>query len=514
MMDPAVRPAAPGRILIVEDEAVIARDIQGQLTRLGYEVCAVAASGREAIAAAGRHRPDIALMDVVLSGDMDGIQTAEAIAELYQTSVVFLTAYADGPTLQRAKHLNPLGYIVKPCSERELSIVVEIALHREAAQRQVRKAEAALRMSEARSRTVIQTAVDGIIIIDEQGIMQSFNPAAERIFGYQAEEMVGRNVSMLMPEALQLNHDRHMCAYLDTGVAKIIGINREVEGRRSDGNTIPLDLSIAAWSVDGRRYFTVTMRDVTERKRIEQALQQRNIELARANARLDQFAHMIGHDFRTPLRAVRNSAQWIVEDLHEHPSEEIRGHVARITEHTARMYAMLDDLLVYAHAGIDAAAPREVHLATLIDEIRRHLEPAAKVHIEIAGPVEAFIAARAAIAIVFRNLIENAVRHTDRDTASIRISCHEDAQDLRFALSDDGPGIAPEHHARIFAPFTTVGPPRSAQGATGMGLTLVKRVIENNGGTIAVESDPAVKRGTTIRFSWAKLPSSLLPVSP
>ena len=512
-MEPATEPAGPGRILIVEDEAIIARDIQHQLTRLGYEVCGVATSGQQAIEAAGRHRPDIALMDVVLSGGMDGIETAEAIGKLYQTSVVFLTALADGTTLQRAKHIKPLGYIVKPCSERELRIVMEIALHREAAQRQVRKAEAALRMSEARSRTVIQTAVDGIIIIDEQGIMQSFNPAAEQIFGYQADEMVGRNVSMLMPEALQPNHDHQMCAYLDTGVAKIIGINREAEGRRGDGIIIPLDLSIAAWSVDGRRYFTVTMRDVTERKRVEEALKQRNTDLARANNRLDQFAHIIGHDFRAPLRAVRNSAQWIVEDLREHPSDDIRGHVARITEHTARMYAMLDDLLIYAHAGIDAAAPREINLAALVTEIQRHFEMQTGAQIEIVGPVETFFAARAAIEIVLRNLIENAIRHTDRETAEISISCHENEQELRFELSDDGPGIAPEHHACIFTPFTQLGPPRSAPGGTGMGLTLVKRVIEDNGGLIAVDSDPAVKRGTIFRFTWAKHISSIRPVS-
>jgi two-component system sensor kinase FixL len=498
-MEPATDPPGPGRILIVEDEGIVACDIQSRLTRLGYEVCAIATSGKQAIEAAGQYRPDIALMDVVLQGDMDGVETAEAIDELYQIPVVFLTAFDDGATLQRAKRIKPLGYIVKPFSERELSIVMEIALHREAARRQIREAEAALRMSEARSRTVIETAVDAIVIIDEQGIVQSVNPAAEGIFGYSADEIVGRNVSMLMPESTQPEQD-----HLDTGAAKIIGIGCEAEGRRSDGSTVPLDLTIAGWSVDGRRFFTATMRDITERKRSEQDLEQRNTELARANARLDQFAHIIGHDFRTPLRAVRNSAQWIVEDLGGHVSDDIRAHVACIAEHTVRMYAMLDDLLVYAHAGIDAAAPLEINLGALVAEIERHLETQARARIEVAGQVETIFAARAAIEIVLRNLIENAIRHTDRETANISLSCHEDEQLLRFELSDDGPGIAPEHHARIFTPFTKIGLPRSAEGGTGMGLTLVKRVIEDNGGMITVDSDPAVKRGTTFRFTWAK----------
>jgi CheY-like chemotaxis protein len=129
----ATLPAGRARLLIVEDEAIVARDLQGRLKRLGYQVCAIVASGAGAIEAASQHRPDLVLMDIVLKGEMDGIEAAEVISRDYEIPVVFLTAYADQQTLQRAKLTVPLGYIVKPFTERELGIMLEINLYRGAA---------------------------------------------------------------------------------------------------------------------------------------------------------------------------------------------------------------------------------------------------------------------------------------------------------------------------------------------------------------------------------------------
>ncbi|MGZ8298978.1 MAG: CheR family methyltransferase [Rhodoplanes sp.] len=129
--------------------------------------------------------------------------------------------------------------------------------------------ENALRASEARLSTIVETAVDAIVVINEQGIVQSFNPSAERIFGYRGEEVIGKNVGILMPEPLQSGHDANIASYLATGVGKVINTGREVEGRRKDGAVIALDLALTEWSVEGRRYFTGIMRDITARKERE-----------------------------------------------------------------------------------------------------------------------------------------------------------------------------------------------------------------------------------------------------
>jgi two-component system, LuxR family, sensor kinase FixL len=488
-----------GKILIVEDEALIAQDIEAQLTQLGYEVCGIAVSGEQAIQAASLHRPDIALMDIMLRGDIDGIQAAEAIDQRHQIPVIFLTAHADEHTLQRAKLTKPLGYITKPFTERELSTALEIGLYREAMRRQVRDANAALRISEARWRTMIETAVDAIIVTDAQGVIQTLNPAAERIFGYETQDIIGRNISLLMPE-LPCVVAADSGQRLEASDEQMKGVRRQVEGKRRDGATIWLDLGIAAWWIDGTQYVTGTMRDITDRKRIEEKLVQRNDELARANAKLDQFAYIISHDLRAPLRAMRNSARWIAEDAVERLDEGTSTHLERIATNCQRMFAMLDDLLEYARAGLVSFVPEPINLPELLAEITGHLE-GAEIDLIFAGPVRSVHAARAGLDVVLRNLIDNAVRHCG-GTVRVAVRCHDVGPLWRFEVEDDGPGIPAEYQQRVFMPFVKVHPKKTA--GTGMGLALVSRVIEDNGGTIGVRSDPATGRGTTMVFTWAK----------
>jgi PAS domain S-box-containing protein len=492
-----------GRVLIVEDEALIAHDMRDRLTRLGFEVCAMVSSGEQALEVTGRQRPDIALMDIKLKGDMDGIELAHTLNERHQIPVIFLTANSDHQTLERAVQTAPFGYLTKPVSERDLSIAIEIALYRDAAQRQIQAAEAALRESETRMRSIVETAVDAIVTVDERGLVTSVNPSTERIFGYDAAEILDHNVSMLMPEAVGGHHDGYINAYLETGVGKIIGRGREVEGRRKDGSTVWLELSIASWWVNEQRYFTGTMRDISERKRMEEELKRRNAELAVTNTRLDQFAHIISHDLRAPLRALSNAALWIIEDLAGSANPAIQEHVQRISENRTRMYAMLDDLRDYSRAGLDGAPARPVDLGEIVAAIEKNFPAETNASVSIVGPLQTVTVRRSAIDIVLRNLLENAVSHTDRDSVAISIGCADQGSHLLFEICDDGPGIAGEFHTHIFTPFAKVDP-NSTRGGSGMGLTLVKRVIEDNGGEITVASDPAERRGTCFRFTWMK----------
>ncbi len=135
-----------------------------------------------------------------------------------------------------------------------------------------RRAQSALRESEARLRAILQTAVEGIVTIDDRGIIESFNPAAEKIFGYKAEEVIGKSVNVLMPEPHCHEHDRYIQNYLRTGQAKIIGIGREVQGRRKDGTVFPMDLAVSEVQLENRRLFTGFIRDITERKRLEREI--------------------------------------------------------------------------------------------------------------------------------------------------------------------------------------------------------------------------------------------------
>ncbi len=365
-----------------------------------------------------------------------------------------------------------------------------------------KRSEQALKVSQSRLSAVVETAVDAFVVIDDRGLVQSFNPAAEKIFGYSASEVIGRRVDMLMPGPARHEHQSYVETYLKTGEAKVIGVGREVEAMRKDGRSILIDLVITEWRSGDHRYFTGIMRDITERKRIEAELAYRHAEIRRANAHLDQFAYIVSHDLRAPLRAVSNSAQWIIEDLSGHPDDNIQEHVQRIREHTERMYKMLDDLLKYSRVGHEDAPPEAIDLDELVLEICRPLVGTG-VNAKVLGPVRTFTAARAAIDLVMRNLIENALCHNDRDKVNISIKCNDEGKRLRFEVSDDGPGISPEHHDRIFLPFRKIES-RGRTAGSGMGLALVKRAVEDNGGIIEVVSDPASGRGTVFKFSWGK----------
>ena len=229
-------PAA--RILLVEDEAIVARDLLQQLTELGYRSAGHATRGEDAIALAGQTRPDLVLMDIQLAGEMDGISAAQEIRERYGLPVVFLTAFAADDTLARAKLTEPFGYILKPFSERELRTVLEMALYKH-------QAEARLRASALYSQTILDNMLDGVVTIGATGLIQSCNKAACALFGYAADELVGRNVSLLMPDPHVALHDVYLQQFLDSGEKHLIGKAREVEGRHKDGHLLPISVLVS-----------------------------------------------------------------------------------------------------------------------------------------------------------------------------------------------------------------------------------------------------------------------------
>jgi len=300
----ATLPAGRARLLIVEDEAIVARDLQGRLKRLGYQVCAIVASGAGAIEAASQHRPDLVLMDIVLKGDMDGIEAAEVIGRDYEIPTVFLTAYADQQTLQRAKLTVPLGYIVKPFTERELGIMLEINLYRAAAEARLRQSMAALRVSEARFRTVIDTAQEGILLVDDEGLVQILNPAARRMFGW-GDEVIGEAVDRLIGSG-----DQHAAGSFAANLSKFSGVSHEVEGRRKDGTTFPMDLTVGEASQLGHRLFVSIARDISERKQAEKTqrvlIDELNHRVKNTLATVQAFAAQTLNSAKDPVHFVES----------------------------------------------------------------------------------------------------------------------------------------------------------------------------------------------------------------
>jgi len=265
------------RILIVEDEGIIARDIQQQLIDLGYEPVDLAIDGEEAIESARAHRPQLVLMDIHLAGAMDGVEAATRIRRELDIPCVFLTAYATNEVVERAKQADPSGYIIKPFDAQILRTTIEIAINKERLNRE-------LRASEARFRAVVMSAHDAVVTADASGSIVGWSPAARGLFGYDESEMLGQPVTRLMGRDEQALHSPALLAA--TGQPNhgphALGRVRELTAVTSDGRRVPVEISLARWQEGDASYVSAFIRDISERKAAERELLRSRALLAEA----------------------------------------------------------------------------------------------------------------------------------------------------------------------------------------------------------------------------------------
>lgn len=344
-----------------------------------------------------------------------------------------------------------------------------------------------LRASEARWRSIVESAVDGIVVIDSGGCIEAFNRAAERLFGYTEAEIIGQNVNVLMPSPYHEEHDRYLAQYLRTGVHKIIGIGREVTGVRRDGTTFPLHLSVGEMSVNGERKFTGILHDLSVRIRMEEQLREQT-----ALARLGEMAAVIAHEVKNPLAGVRGAIQVIGGRLpHESKDAAI---VKEILARIDGLNELMKDLLLFARPP--QPHPLPLDLATLVRTTADLLtgDPALNgVAVTVEGSAPPVMADAQLLMIVFQNLLVNAAQAMHgQGTIQITLECV--AGMCRVSVRDAGPGISADVLEKIFTPFFTT----KARG-TGLGLPTAKRIVEAHGGSIAVKSPGG--GGTTVELA-------------
>jgi PAS domain S-box-containing protein len=292
------------KILVVEDERIVALDIQRSLERLGYAVPAVVSSGEAAIEESERIRPDLVVMDIRLEGSVDGVAAAEQIRARYGIPVVYLTAHADEETLQRAKVTQPYGYLIKPFREEELRTSIEIATYTHQMQQK-------LRDSERRAATLLKSIGDGVIATDVDGLVTFMNPVAEALTGWTLDEAIGRDVAgvfRILNAKTQAPVENLVAAALQAGESGSLADHTVLVTR--DGGSIPIDHSAAAIQ-DGRGDTTgavFVFRDITGRKRTEEALQ--------AHARQQEALFQLSADLTTTLDGAE-ICQRVVRGLHQ-----------------------------------------------------------------------------------------------------------------------------------------------------------------------------------------------------
>jgi PAS domain S-box-containing protein len=358
-----------------------------------------------------------------------------------------------------------------------------------------RKAAATIEIINQKHIAVLETAVDGMIIIDSKGIVQTFNLASQKMFGYSADEVIGKNIKMLMPTSYRNEHDSYLSNYHATHERKIIGIGREVMGQRKDGSVFPLELSVGEATHAGESLFVGVLRDITSRKQNEEALKA-------SNAELERFAYIASHDLSEPLRTVSSYSQLILKRYGNKLDESGRDFIDYILGGTVRMQQLLSGLLEFSRVTTRAKQPTKVNCQEMAQQVIRDLELAildSNADIIIAKELPEINIYDLHFRQLLQNLIANAIKFKKKDV-NPQVIINYDVKDrcYQFSIADNGIGISEQYYDRIFEIFRRLHTQDQYEG-TGTGLAICKKIANFYGGTIWVESVEG--KGSTFYFT-------------
>lgn len=358
--------------------------------------------------------------------------------------------------------------------------------------------------SEQFLRTVFDTVTDGIVTINKDGIIKSANGAMPNITGYAVEDLIDMNVEELMPASYRQAHRTGMQRYLAGGESRIIGKGLvQVEVLHRDGTIFPVEVGITQASVKDEGIFVGTFRDISQRKRLETEREEMIKQLEQSNMELDNFVRAASHDLKSPLRAIDKTSEWLAESLSESTNREDLNTLSLMRRRVGRMERLLDDLTSYARIGKsqDDRFRETISGDELMTDILLLAAPTDNFRIEWSDAFREIQISRMPLEQVLLNLITNAIKHHDKGRGRVSVDVQTDGSEWQISVSDDGPGIDPEYHDRIFKMFETLQSRDVVEGS-GLGLSIVQKQIESVGGRIWLNSQPGA--GSTFYFTWPK----------
>jgi signal transduction histidine kinase/DNA-binding NarL/FixJ family response regulator len=531
----------PRKILVVEDESIVAMDLRTSLTSLGYQVTGTVATGREALANARRERPDLTLMDVNLRGDMDGIATAEAMRSELGIPVVYLTAFSDQATLRRARLTDPFGYLLKPFDERELHISIEMGIHRHEAQReherllQEQAARAAVEKEHRCMRFLAQAGEELARSLDFDSTLASAvrlavpeladcaciffreEGSAPMVRAQGKEEILLELVQRHPPmAAVVLGHER----VLATGRPELLA--DVAQAAADDAHALGL---VGALGLHSRMCVPLTVRGTTDAalvlattapsrtytgEDLERAMDfAHRCSMALENARLyraaqdaiaarDEFLSVASHELRTPLTSVLLGVQGLDRAVGVSPDASLRPRIERIVQNVHRVVGLIDSLLDVSRIteGKLELSVEELDLSELTREVAGRFSDSARqtgstlrVHapdhlVGVWDPLR--------VDQVLTNLVANALKFGAGKPIDVTLEGNEAA--VRVVIADQGIGIPKEKISRVFERFERAVSARKF-GGWGLGLYIVQQAVQAHGGRIEVESE--LGRGAT-----------------
>lgn len=456
-------------ILVIDDEVVITTQLKETLERMGYVVAGIGYSGEEAIAKAEELRPDLIIMDIVMKNSgIDGITAAERIKNTWDIPVIFLTAFGNEQILERAKFVNPYGFINKPFTERELKTAIELALFR------IEK-EKELKRSEETYRSVVVTAVEAIVIIDIHMNIVFWNKAAESMFGYKEEEIIRKPFTTLIPDRLRSQLSVEMDRMVLTEESNPVARTTETIGLRKDRTEFPLEFSLSSWIVRDEIYFTISARDITERKKIEQMK--------------TDFVSLVSHQLKTPVAGILGCIDNLLAGFAGPLTPEQIEYLTAMKEISLRNYRNINDLLNVSRLerGIVEANIKPHSLKKIVAGVLRahkSLLEEKGLKWRLTGWKENYeiLADRDKLFEAVSNVIHNAIKFTEQGTISVRLQ--KENGNAHIEIEDTGSGIPYDIQPYLFKKGMILRGAPDAQRGSGLGLYIAKEFMKLQNGDV------------------------------
>lgn len=490
------------KITIVEDDNLSFLILKNMLLKLGYEIADFVTEGEKAILSCSENRPDLVLMDIGLSGAMDGIEAAQIIKEKFDIPVVYVTSSLDDETLQRAKITDPSGYIIKPIIERDLRTTIEMALYKHKLEKKIKNNADWLKIT-------LESIADAVMTIDNYGIVTFINPVAKSLIASPGQSVLGKSFLEIFTIVDDNNNN-----FFELPFIKI----KEAEGIKEPpkkanlitekGTKIPIEFK-ASPIVDEFRNLSgivLVFRDITERKLIEEEMK-KALEKERELGELKSaFISMVSHEFRTPMTSILASTEFLEKYSDNIDAEKKKKNFQRIQNNIKQMTQLLNDVLIIgkSEAGKLEFFPEPVNLNSFCSSLVEQFEfdNPEKTKNRINFTMQEFkikvMLDEKLVKQMLENLLSNAIKYSDKSSVVI-FEVAEIEGNIRFTVSDQGIGIPEDDQLRLFETFQRAKNVGNISG-TGLGLSIVKRAVDLHKGTINVKSETGKGSAFVIRL--------------
>jgi len=521
------------KILVVEDERVVALSIQNRLESLGYIVTANVTSAEAAIAGISQNPPDLVLMDIRLKGKIDGIEAAAQMRQQFQLPVVYLTAYNDEETLERAKLTEPYGYLLKPFESKDLATTIEVALYKHKMEQQLREREQWL-------ATTLKSIGDAVITTDPQQAITFMNPVAEALTKWTQQDALGQDLNQIFLTINETTREaipNPVTVSLQTG--KTVTIENHTLLIDKEGEEIPIDDSAAPIKNDSEQILgaVLVFHDVIEQQQIQALLKRTNADLeqrvAESTAQLRQqnqqleaeiarrqqleeelrvalarerelsqlksrIVATVSHEYRTPLTTILSSTEMLQRYSDRLTPEKKQTHFQRVKQSVEHLTNLVNDMIFIEQAETQALEfnPTLVNVEEIVGEVIEAVRPkfTEKHRLNLICPSECDrVLDGNLLRLILDNLLSNAIKYSP-EGGLIEVELTPQAQEIRLRISDEGIGIPPDDQGKLFKAFYRASNIGITPGV-GLGLVIVKECVELHQGRVEFESK--VGAGTT-----------------